>query len=187
MGRIVSRFGSAVIPAIPMPIVVPGVMKIRFPRCWALEKVPIQACWRCLLNWINNRSSRVAVKSLGEVHFTNNSLVDGFDDLPALGGRALLVAHLNYLIVFLLKCYDHFSFPWIVGARLFYIHMFASFKCQPGSWCMPVVRCSIDQYIHFFVIQNLEDILLLLGLVVDPFFKSFGCLWHLGLHRITEV
>ena len=113
--------------------------------------------------------------------------MDGFDDLLTFGGGALLVAHLHNFVVFLLKCHEHFSFPWIMGTGFFNIHMFVSLKGQPGAWSMPVVWGGIDQYIDLLVIQNLEDILLLLGLVIDPFFKFFGCLGYLRLHRIAEV
>src|SRR5690606_23150569 len=110
VGTIISRLCCSVIPAVPMPIVIPGFRSIFSTRCWALEKFPIEPFGYGGFFLNGDFRTRRCIKSNRLIDLSNGSFVNFTDDFDGFWSGALLVTHLNDFLVFLFRFHQKFPF-----------------------------------------------------------------------------
>src|SRR5690554_2440336 len=170
-----------------MPVVIPGVMHVFLPGCWSLKKIPVQSFRRSRFYRNRDFTSCTGIKSLGQISFAYDAFMDLIDDLDTVKGGPLLVAHLYHFVVFFLVFHQQFPLSGIVATGLFYKYMFTTLYRKPSSRGMPMIGCSVDDSIYFWIFYDFEQAVFQLRLIVYMFFETFCRLFSLGFHHITEI
>src|SRR5690606_41798542 len=102
MGSIIAGLGSAIIPAIPMPVVVPGIVHILLPWCRTLKELPIQALWCGSFHRAGHFTSGTVVVCLGYICVAVYTEVNLIAALHSLTRRTMVISPDSYCIMYCL-------------------------------------------------------------------------------------
>src|SRR5580698_7869054 len=81
----------------------------------SLPEVPIERCGDGSGFADADRLSRIHIPGLRVIGLTDAALVNSLDDLNGVRRGSLLIAHLNELLILLLRLYQKLAFSWIVA------------------------------------------------------------------------
>ncbi len=154
MSSVIAGFGCSVIPAIPVPVIVPRLRGILPSRGRSLKEVPVKSGgYRGFLpDW--HFTATTGIKSYSFVGSADYTIMYFLYYLNRVAARPLLVSHLHYPIVLLHRLYQQFILIHIMTAGFLYIDMFTALHGHYGTWCMPVVGRSIEDSVNFGIVND---------------------------------
>jgi hypothetical protein len=96
------------------------------------------------------------------------------DDFDGVRRRALLVANLNHLAVFLLRGDEQFTFAGVLAGRFFYIDMLARLEAVNSERGVPVVGRGDGDGVDVLRLKGFAEVALRLGGIAKRFFSIGG-------------